>query len=133
MTTSAVAPSDARRTAPPGASRPVRGSALAALMVGALGVVFGDIGTSPLYALQIVFSLNGGAVRPTPGDVYGVVSLIFWAITLIVSIKYIALVMRADNQGEGGILALTALVQRATANALVRTRRCSPGPSPSGS
>ena len=121
MTTSAVAPSDARRTAPPGASRPARGSALAALMVGALGVVFGDIGTSPLYALQIVFSLNGGVVRPTPGDVYGVVSLVFWAITLIVSIKYLALVMRADNQGEGGILALTALVQRATANVLVRT------------
>ena len=111
----------------------MRGSALAALMVGALGVVFGDIGTSPLYALQIVFSLNGGVVRPTPGDVYGVVSLVFWAITLIVSIKYIALVMRADNQGEGGILALTALVQRATANVFVRTRRCSPGPSPSGS
>ena len=87
----------------------------------ALGVVFGDIGTSPLYALQIVFSLNGGVVRPTPGDVYGVVSLVFWAITLIVSIKYLALVMRADNQGEGGILALTALVQRATANVLVRT------------
>ena len=99
MTTSAVARSDARRTAPPGASRPVRGSALAAVMVGALGVVFGDIGTSPLYALQVVFSLNGGVVRPTPGDVHGVVSLVFWAITLIVSIKYLALVLRADNQG----------------------------------
>ena len=90
-------------------------------MLAALGVVFGDIGTSPLYAIQIVFSLNGGVVRPTPGDVYGVVSLIFWAITLIVAVKYLGLVMRADNQGEGGILALTALVQRATANALVRT------------
>jgi KUP system potassium uptake protein len=99
----------------------VRRAGLAALAVGALGVVFGDIGTSPLYALQIAFSLNGGVVRPTPGDVYGVVSLVFWAITLIVSIKYLALVMRADNQGEGGILALTALVQRATAHVLVRT------------
>jgi KUP system potassium uptake protein len=117
MTTTAVA----RRAAPPAAGPPVRRSARLALMVGALGVVFGDIGTSPLYALQIVFSLDGGAVRPTPGDVYGVVSLVFWAITLIVSIKYLALVMRADNQGEGGILALTALVQRATASAPVRT------------
>src|SRR4029453_13960041 len=107
--------------APPGVSRPVRGSALAALMVGALGVVFGDIGTSPLYALQIVYSLDGGVVRPTAARVYGVVSLVFWAITLIVSSKYIAFVMRADNGGEGGILALTALVQRATANVAVRT------------
>ena len=77
-------------------------------------MVFGDIGTSPLYALQIVYSLDGGVVRPTPVDVYGVVSLIFWAITLIVSVKYIGFVMRADNDGEGGIMALTALVQRAT-------------------
>jgi KUP system potassium uptake protein len=121
MTTSAVALSDAGRAAPPGGAPAGRRPALAALTVGALGVVFGDIGTSPLYALQIVFSLDGGAVRPTPGGVYGVVSLVFWAITLIVSIKYLALVMRADNQGEGGILALTALAQRATANVLVRS------------
>ena len=92
-----------------------------ALTVGALGVVFGDIGTSPLYALQIVYSLDGGVVRPTAAGVYGVVSLVFWAITLIVSVKYIAFVMRADNKGEGGILALTALVQRAMASAAVRS------------
>src|SRR5512132_630760 len=110
MTTTAAA----RRTAPPRGSVPVRRSAGVALMVAALGVVFGDIGTSPLYALQIVFSLNGGVVRPTAAGVYGVVSLVFWAITLIVSVKYIAFVMRADNKGEGGVLALTALVQRAT-------------------
>ena len=121
MTTSIEAPPAGRPPESPPAGPPVRRSALVALTVGALGVVFGDIGTSPLYALQAVFSLNGGVVRPTPGDVYGVVSLIFWAITLIVSVKYIALVMRADNQGEGGILALTALVQRATANVPVRT------------
>jgi KUP system potassium uptake protein len=82
------------------------------LAVGALGVVFGDIGTSPLYALQTVFSIDGGAVRPTPGDVYGVLSLVFWSITVVVSVKYVLFVMRADNDGEGGVLALTALLRR---------------------
>jgi KUP system potassium uptake protein len=91
--------------------------------VAALGVVFGDIGTSPLYALQVVYSIDGGVVRPTPSGVYGVVSLVFWAITLIVSVKYIAFVMRADNDGEGGILALTALVQRATTGVAARRAR----------
>ena len=110
-----------RRAAPRGAAPPaVRRSALATLTVSALGVVFGDIGTSPLYALQIVYALDGGVVRPTPADVYGVVSLVFWAITLIVSVKYIAFVMRADNDGEGGIMALTALAQRATASVAAR-------------
>ena len=82
------------------------------LMAGALGVVFGDIGTSPLYAMQTVFSLNNGAVRPIPGDVYGTVSLVFWSITLIVSVKYVVLIMRADNEGEGGVMALAAFAQR---------------------
>ena len=82
------------------------------LMLGALGVVFGDIGTSPLYALQTVFALDGGVVKPTDTDVYGVISLVFWAITLIVSVKYVTFILRADNDGEGGIMALTALVQR---------------------
>ncbi len=84
----------------------------AALTLGALGIVFGDIGTSPLYALQSVFFVDGGIVRPTEANVYGVVSLVFWAITLIVSVKYVTFVMRADNDGEGGIMALVALVQR---------------------
>src|SRR6187200_377074 len=119
MTVEASAPA-ADRPAPRRAAPPVRRSRLAALTVAALGVVFGDIGTSPLYAIHIVYSVNGGAVRPTPPDVYGVVSLVFWAITLIVSVKYIAFVMRADNDGEGGIMALTALVQRATGSAAVR-------------
>jgi KUP system potassium uptake protein len=96
--------------------RPVRDAAGAALTLGALGVVFGDIGTSPLYAIQIVFSINGGVVKPTAGDIFGVISLVFWAITLIVSIKYVAFVMRADNDGEGGIIALATLVRRAAAN-----------------
>jgi KUP system potassium uptake protein len=91
----------------------------AALTLAALGIVFGDIGTSPLYALQTVFSLDHGAVRPVQEDVYGVVSMIFWAITLIVSVKYLTFIMRAHNEGEGGIMALTALVQRAKANAAI--------------
>jgi KUP system potassium uptake protein len=84
-----------------------------ALTLGALGVVFGDIGTSPLYAVQTVFSRT--AERPvaiTPDDVYGVISLIFWAVTIIVTFKYVTLIMRADNDGEGGIMSLIALLRR---------------------
>jgi KUP system potassium uptake protein len=81
-------------------------------MLAALGIVFGDIGTSPLYALQTVFSIDNGAVRPTQGDVYGVISMMFWSATLIVSVKYVGILMRADNDGEGGVMALTALVRR---------------------
>src|SRR3954454_4974696 len=84
---------------------------LAVLSLGALGIVFGDIGTSPLYALQTVFAADEHAVRATQSGVYGVISLVFWAITLIVSIKYVALIMRADNEGEGGIMALIALIR----------------------
>jgi len=86
-------------------------SGLFGLALGALGVAFGDIGTSPLYAVQTVFSINDGAVKPTVADVYGVVSLIFWSITIIVSVKYMSFVLRADNDGEGGIMALAALVR----------------------
>jgi KUP system potassium uptake protein len=85
---------------------------LVSLALGALGIVFGDIGTSPLYAAQTVFSIDNGAVRPVPADVYGVISLIFWSILLIVSVKYVLFVMRADNDGEGGIMALAALIRR---------------------
>ena len=91
------------------------------LLLAALGVVFGDIGTSPLYALQTVFSIDNGAVKPTPGDVYGVISLMFWSITLIVSIKYVSVVMRADNDGEGGVMALAALARRLYAGRTQRT------------
>ena len=78
----------------------------------ALGVVFGDIGTSPLYALQTVFSIDHGAVKPTPADVYGVISMVFWSVTLVVSIKYVTIIMRADNDGEGGVMALAGLARR---------------------
>jgi KUP system potassium uptake protein len=89
--------------------RPPTGKALAGLALGALGVVYGDIGTSPLYALKECF---GGIhrVEPTPQNVVGVLSLVFWAMTFVVSFKYLAFVMRADNRGQGGILALMALV-----------------------
>ena len=93
---------------------PVPKSGKAALTLGALGVVFGDIGTSPLYALHTVFSADHHAVQATPADVYGVISLVFWSITMIVSVKYVGFVMRPDNGGEGGIMALTALLQGAS-------------------
>jgi len=80
------------------------------LALTAIGVVFGDIGTSPLYAFSIAINATGHAV-PTPADVKGVVSLIFWALALMVSVKYVQLVLRADNDGEGGILALLSLVE----------------------
>src|SRR3954453_18541408 len=82
-----------------------------ALTLGALGVVFGDIGTSPLYAMQTVFITEG--IRADEAHVYGIISLVVWAITIIVSIKYVTVIMRADNEGEGGIMALIALVQSA--------------------
>src|SRR5262245_62497918 len=93
----------------------------AGLSLAALGVVFGDIGTSPLYALQTVFSIDAGLVKPTTGDVYGVISLVFWSITVIVSIKYVTFIMRADNDGEGGIMALIALIQRSWGSTARRT------------
>jgi KUP system potassium uptake protein len=81
------------------------------LLIAALGVVYGDIGTSPLYALKESLAGEFGA-GTSPAAVYGVLSMIFWAITLVVSIKYVLIVLRANNQGEGGILALLALVMR---------------------
>ena len=88
-------------------------SARAALAVGALGVVFGDIGTSPLYTEQTVF--NPGDPHPikvSVENIFGVVSLIFWSVTIIVTVTYVLLVMRADNDGEGGIMALITLIRR---------------------
>ena len=85
--------------------------AVALLTLGALGVVYGDIGTSPLYALKEVFT--AGHVRMSPDHVLGVLSLIFWTITVIVSIKYVLLILRADNHGEGGLIAMLALATTA--------------------
>jgi KUP system potassium uptake protein len=114
----AARPLALRRTA--AGTRP-RGAPQGALVLGALGVVYGDIGTSPLYAVQAVFST--GADRPvavTPADVYGVISLVFWAVAIVVTLKYVTLIMRADNDGEGGIMALIALLGRLRRQALPR-------------
>src|SRR6185437_9324447 len=85
------------------------------LALGAIGVVYGDIGTSPLYTLRTAFTGSYGLAL-TPANILGVLSVIFWALLIIVTLKYITLIMRADNRGEGGILALTALVSRGIEN-----------------
>jgi KUP system potassium uptake protein len=87
-----------------------RGKRLALLSLTALGIVYGDIGTSPLYALQQCFTSKEHTIPPTTANVYGVLSLIVWLLTLVVAVKYIVFIMRADNRGEGGILALLALL-----------------------
>src|SRR3954466_6316374 len=84
----------------------------AGLMLGALGVVYGDIGTSPLYTEQVIFGSYKATAQITPATAYGVISLIFWALMVVVSVKYAGFIMRAHNRGDGGIMALTALVQR---------------------
>ena len=80
------------------------------LSLAALGIVFGDIGTSPIYALRECFHGEFG-IAPSPDNIYGVLSLVFWALTIIVGVKYLLFVFRADNRGEGGVMALTALVR----------------------
>src|SRR6187401_2540985 len=92
-----------------GAPGSVEGRPLLPLTLTAVGVVYGDIGTSPLYALRECFFGTHG-VPPTHDNVLGVLSLIIYSLVLVISIKYVTIVMRADNQGEGGVLALTALV-----------------------
>src|SRR6266566_5357744 len=90
-----------------------RATAKGALAVGALGVVFGDIGTSPLYTVQTVFNPSDPhPVKVSHDSIFGIISLIFWSVTIIVTITYVLLVMRADNDGEGGIMALIALIRR---------------------
>jgi len=84
----------------------------AALALGALGVVYGDIGTSPLYTEQVIFTQNDAVARATAADVYGVVSLIFWTLIIVVGVKYAGFIMRAHNRGDGGIMALASLIQR---------------------
>src|ERR671931_287007 len=81
------------------------------LMLGALGVVYGDIGTSPIYAVREALRAASGGEAAAPEQIFGVLSLIFWTLTLIVTIKYIGFVLRADNRGEGGILSLMALAR----------------------
>src|ERR1700729_2902237 len=89
---------------------------VAPLAIAALGVVFGDIGTSPLYAVSACFT--GPNIAVTPEHIFGLLSLIFWSLVLVILIKYVMVVLNADNKGEGGVLALTALV--------INTARASP-------
>ena len=92
-------------------TQPVGRKRTATLTLAALGVVFGDIGTSPLYTVKECFSDFTG-LHPTPDNVLGILSLITWALIIVVTLKYVVVVMRADNRGEGGVLALMALVSR---------------------
>ena len=97
--------------APSATQRPATPAALATLCLSALGVVYGDIGTSPLYALKEVFA--AGRVPLTSGNILGVLSLVFWTLTVVVSLKYVVLILRADNHGEGGLIAMLALATNA--------------------
>src|SRR5471032_498723 len=96
-------------------------AAASAMVVGALGVVFGDIGTSPLYTLRETFT-HGSGMTPTPRHVLGVLSILFWAVTLTVTIKYVTLIMRTDNKGEGGVMALATLATKGLAGGRHRIR-----------
>jgi len=96
-------------------------SSTAALTLGAIGVVYGDIGTSPLYALKQVFA--NGHVPLTPDNVFGVLSLVFWTLTVVVSVKYVVLILRADNNGEGGLIAMLALASQAVRDRPALRRR----------
>ncbi len=101
---------------------PATGAKLALLSLTALGVVYGDIGTSPLYALKECFNGPHG-VEPTPANVVGVLSLIVWSLIMVVSVKYIGFILRADNRGEGGILALLALLLQKSSGILEDERK----------
>ncbi len=105
-------PSEALRAASDDQRDVVAHAGRAVLALGALGIVYGDIGTSPLYAEQVIFNAHKAAAHTTVAGVYGVASLIFWALVIIVSIKYAGVIMRAHNRGDGGIMALAALIQR---------------------
>ena len=96
-------------------------SGLAGLTLAAVGVVYGDIGTSPLYALKEVFA--HGHVRLTTENIYGVLSLVFWTLTVVVSVKYVLLILRADNNGEGGLIAMLALASQAVRSRPALRRR----------
>jgi KUP system potassium uptake protein len=102
-------------------SSPARRSGTAALTLGAIGVVYGDIGTSPLYALKEVFAHD--RVPLTPDHVLGVLSMIFWTLMVVVSLKYVVLILRADNHGEGGLIAMMALASAAVKDRPVLRRR----------
>ena len=103
--------SRAELSAQPAVQDSPRQHGLPILLVGALGVVYGDIGTSPIYAFREALHASSGGGVATRSDVLGVLSLIVWALTVVVTIKYVVFVLRADNKGEGGTLSLMALAR----------------------
>jgi KUP system potassium uptake protein len=113
MTSDVVAPAS-ETTAAKGHGEAHSTAGFKALLIGSIGVVYGDIGTSPLYALrEAVTAASGPSGVVAPTAVLGVVSLILWALIIVVTLKYVVILLRADNHGEGGTLALMALAQRA--------------------
>src|ERR1700749_706024 len=113
MTTEVIVPA-AETSAANGHAHAHSTAGFKALMLGSIGVVYGDIGTSPLYALrEAVIAAGGTTGAVTPQAVLGVLSLIFWALIIVVTLKYVLILLRADNNGEGGTLTLMALAQRA--------------------
>src|SRR5437868_6849108 len=96
----------------PNSTAQTKAKPLALITLGALGIVYGDIGTSPLYTMKTIFSKEFGLALD-PSNLLGAVSLILWGLALVVSLKYVLLIMRADNRGEGGIMALMALASAA--------------------
>src|SRR5438552_1525185 len=113
MTSDVVAPA-VESTAANGHGETHSTARFTALLIGSIGVVYGDIGTSPLYAFrEAVVAASGSAGAVTPQAVLGVLSLIVWALIIVVTLKYVVILLRADNNGEGGTLALMALAQRA--------------------
>src|SRR5215468_9566653 len=125
MANSLAAPQNDSVTAPAASEVPQQaahsGASLWALVVGSIGVVYGDIGTSPLYAFRVAVTtaIGGTGGVPTPAIVLGIVSLILWSLIVIVTLKYVVILLRADNNGEGGTLTLMALAQRAMGQAAV--------------
>src|SRR5271169_2437357 len=116
MTSDVVAPAP-ETTAANGHGEVHSTASLKALLIGSIGVVYGDIGTSPLYALrEAVVAASGPSGTVDPQAVLGVVSLILWALIIVVTLKYVLILLRADNHGEGGTLALMALAQRAVSH-----------------
>ncbi|MCD5311868.1 potassium transporter Kup [Kineosporia babensis] len=129
---SSHAPAAPQSPAPDPSPGPARGTASSAhgpslgrlaLTIGALGVVFGDIGTSPIYTVQTIFNPEDPHPVPaTPDNVLGVISLMIWSVTLIVTLEYVSFVLRADNDGEGGILSLITLIRRRAVPGSLRTK-----------
>src|ERR1700760_625282 len=116
MTSNVVAPAAETPPAANGHGAAHSTAGFKALMLGSIGVVYGDIGTSPLYALREAVKAASAGDAVTPQAVLGVVSLILWALIVVVTLKYVVILLRADNHGEGGTLALMALAQRAVSS-----------------